>query len=172
MNWEIFRRYLLSILFLFLLSGIFSGCDSYDPSPGSIKININPLWSKKIELSDLNSAFANNGLSLPPLYEQAAGTSLHAVGIEFDIMSLPSGVSYNSVRIMLNNVKDVGTSGYPQNEDARIVTAIPLGIERTTDKENANKLAASFSAAIKDLSPGITIETSNTESYQKIYRTG
>ena len=163
------RLALLPHVLLFFLASLLIGCDTPTTS-GNNKVDVLQLWDREISLAELQAAFSDNALT-PPLYEQRAGTRLYAVTIPFDIRSLPEEAAYDIVTVMVNVVKDVGTSSYPENEDARVVTAVPLSVDRTVDRETSTKVAAGFEAAVWILTGNVSVERSDSESYQRLYRT-
>jgi len=151
----------------FLTAWLLGACS---PSlPQGVKIDILELRVKEKSLAELQAAFAGNDLT-PPLYEQPPGTKLYAIAIPFDIGRLPEGVNYNIVKIMFFAWKDIGEGSFPENEDVHIVTAIPLNVERTTDKTASSKIAASITGTIEAISGSLSAEGTSSESYQKLYR--
>jgi hypothetical protein len=156
-----------ALVTLFLFSWLLGACGS--SLPGDINVDILELRAKEISLTELQAAFAGNNLT-PPLYAQSAGTTLYGIVIPFDISRLPDGINYNIVRVSVIILKDVGESGFPENEDVNVVTAIPLNVERTTDKTASSKFAASITGTIKALSGNLSAEQSSSETYEKLYR--
>lgn len=161
---------LLPVIVLLFLSSLLAACDTPGPSSGSIKVNVLQLQAHDVSLDELASAFSAGDL-VPPFYEQPAGTHLYAVVIPFDIMTLPDGVSFNSLNVVMNVLKEDGTGAFSLNEDIRVVARIPSSVDRTADKESSLKVAAGISAALSILTGNVTVEQSNSESYQRFYRT-
>ena len=137
--------------------------------PTNVNVDILQPHPREISLADIQAAFTGNDL-LPPLYEQSPGTTLYAIVIPFDFASLPEGVAYNRVAVMMNLLKDVGESSFPENDEVNIVTAIPLSVDRTADKTASSKFAAGVTGTIKALSGNLSAEQSSSQTYQKIYR--
>lgn len=144
-----------------------NGCGAELPS--EVHVDVLELHAQAVTVADLQSAFAGADLT-PPLYAQAPGTSLYAIVVPFDIPWLPEGVSFQLVRVTVYSWREVGNGTYDVNPDVRLVTPIPLSVERSTDKTNSTKLAASFKATIEALSGTLGAESSSSESYEKIYR--
>jgi hypothetical protein len=161
---------LYRVVVILLVASLAAACNQPTPSPESIKINILQLQTTEISLNQLETAFSNNALT-PPLYNQPSGTRLYAVVIPFDIMTLPSDASYNAVVVHLMSLKDDGTGSYSPNNDVKVITAIPLSIDRTADKDTTTNLAVGFSAVISALTGNVTVNQSTSESYQRLYRT-
>lgn len=162
------RRVRLNWLAGFTLTCLLlSACGSELPS--DVHVDILELSTKEVTLTELQDAFAGNALT-PPLYEQSPGTRLYGIVIPFDIGWLPEGVQYQIVRVNLILLKDVGGSSYPENEEVRVVTPIPLSVERTSDKTVSTKWAASMTGTIEALSGTLSGESTSSESYEKIYR--
>ena len=162
---NIAKRKLVAIITL--LSILLVSCSSEPPE--NVKVDIVDLHTKEITLNELQSAFTGNDL-VPPLFDQSAGAKLYGIVIRFNIETLFGGAEYNIVNVHMNALKDEGGSGYPENEDINIVTAIPMKDERTTDRTEAKKYSANITATIKALSGTVGGEQASSESYEKIYR--
>jgi len=137
--------------------------------PNDVHVDVSKPVVKEITMTQLQAADSGNTI-LPPFYEQTPGTKLESVVIPFDVRSLPEGVNYNVVTVMVNIVKDVGESGYPENEDVNVVTTIPANVDRVTDKTESTKIAASITATIKIFMGTLGVEQSGSETYQRFYR--
>jgi len=81
--------------------------------PTNVNVDILQPHPREISLADIQAAFTGNDL-LPPLYEQSPGTTLYAIVIPFDFASLPEGVAYNRVAVMMNLLKDWRRISPPQ----------------------------------------------------------
>jgi len=150
-----------------LISILLVSCGS--ELPENVKVDIIDLHAREITFNELQSAFSGNDL-VPPFYDQSMGTKLYGIVIRFHIETLFGGAEYNIVNVHMNALKDEGGSGYPENVDVNIVTAIPMSVERTSDRTEATKFAANITATIKALSGTVGGEQTSSESYQKIYR--
>jgi len=163
------RRTSVSIAICMVCLVLVSSCGGLIPSPDAY-ISILPLRDRPISYDEMTSVLSKNNIEIP-FYEPAAGAFLYAVVIPFDIDHMSGGSTYDEVQVTVAMRESDGTSFYEDTGNVLILTAIPQSVDRTVDREESRKIAASLTAAGSELSGNIIMDQSEKESYVRLYRT-